>query len=66
MIAFMLSNNECRRSWLLSFESRNPGEDIEENRWSNLDETDALRFSRWAAMLLITAINAGYMAVSFP
>jgi hypothetical protein len=51
---------------LLSFDSRNPGDDIEEKSCSNLDEAEALRFSRCAAMLLMTANSAGYMAVSFP
>jgi hypothetical protein len=30
MIAFMLSNRERRRSWLLSLANKKPGEDIEE------------------------------------
>jgi hypothetical protein len=46
MIAFMLSNSECRRSWLLSFANKNPGDDIEEKSWSSLDDAEALRFSR--------------------
>jgi hypothetical protein len=30
MMAFMLSNRERRRSWLLSLANKKPGEDIEE------------------------------------
>jgi hypothetical protein len=66
MRAFMLSNNERRRSWLLSLASKNPGDDIDEKRWRSLEETEALRFSRYAAMLLMTASSAGYIACSFP
>lgn len=51
---------------MLSFANRNAGDDIDEKSWSSLDEADALTFSRWAAILLMTASNAGYIAVSFP
>lgn len=44
---------------MLSLANRNPGDDIEENNWSSFDETEALRFSRWGAMLFMTANNAG-------
>jgi hypothetical protein len=39
--------------------NRNPGEDIDEKSWSSFEEADALRFSRYAAMLLMTASSAG-------
>lgn len=51
---------------MLLFDSKNPGDDIEEKSCSNFDEAEALRFSRCAAILLMTANSAGYMAVSFP
>jgi len=44
---------------LLSLASKNPGEDIEVKSWRILDEAEALRFSIYAAMLLMTANNAG-------
>ena len=65
-MAFMLSSNDRRRSWLLSLASRKPGDDIDEKRWRSFEETEALIFSRYAAMLLITASKAGYIACSFP
>ena len=65
-MAFILSKSECNKSWLLSFESRKAGDDIEENNCINFEEAAALRFSIYAAILLITAISAGYIAVSFP
>lgn len=58
-MAFMLSSSDRRRSWLLSLANKNPGEDIEEKSWSSLDDAEALRFSRWGAILLMTASNAG-------
>jgi hypothetical protein len=51
---------------LLSFARRNDGEDIDENKCSNFELAEALRFSMYAATLLITENNAGYTAVSFP
>jgi len=62
----MLSNKECRRSWLLSLASKKPGEDMEEKSWRSFEETGALRFSKCAEILLMTASNAGYIAVSLP
>lgn len=59
MIEFMLSRRECRRSWLLSFASKNPGDDMEEKSWRSLEDTDGLIFSRYAEILLMTASNAG-------
>jgi hypothetical protein len=52
-MAFMLSKRDCRR-------------DIEENNCRSFDEAAALKFSRYAAMLLMTANKAGYIAVSLP
>lgn len=66
MIAFMLSNNDFRRSWLLSLDNRKPGDDIEAKSCSSFADAEGLRSSRYAAILLMTAINAGYIAVSFP
>jgi len=51
---------------LLSLESRKPGDDIEENNCNSFDEADALKSSRYAAILLMTARRAGYIAVSLP
>jgi hypothetical protein len=59
MIAFMLSSSDWRRSWLLSFVNKKPGDDIDEKSCNSFEEAEALRFSRYAAMLLITANNAG-------
>ena len=58
-MAFMLSNSDCSRSWLLSFDSRKPGEDIDEKSCRSFEEAEALKFSRYAAMLLMTANKAG-------
>lgn len=66
IMAFILSSNDCSRLWLLSFASKKLGEDIEEKSWRSFEEADALRFSRYAAILLITASKAGYIAVSLP
>lgn len=58
-MALMLSSKDVRRSWLLSLESRKPGEDIEENSCKSFVEAEALIFSRYAAMLFMIASNAG-------
>jgi len=58
-MAFMLSKSDCKRSWLLSFDRRNPGEDIEEKSCRSFEDAEALKFSRYAAMLLMTANKAG-------
>ncbi len=58
-MAFMLSKSDCKRSWLLSFDSRNPGEEIEEKSCRSFEDAEALKFSRYAAMLLMTANKAG-------
>jgi hypothetical protein len=44
---------------LLSFANRNPGEDIDEKSCRNFEDAEALKSSRYAAMLLMTANKAG-------
>lgn len=58
-MAFILSNNDCRSSWLVSFASKKEGDDIEANNCINFEDAEALRFSIYAAILLITANKAG-------
>ena len=58
-MAFMLSKSDCKRSWLLSFASRKPGEDMDEKSCRSFEDAEALRFSRYAEILLMTANKAG-------
>jgi hypothetical protein len=44
---------------LLSFANRNPGEDIDEKSCRSFEDAEALKSSRYAAMLLMTANKAG-------
>jgi hypothetical protein len=65
-MALMASSNDRRRLWLVSLASRNEGEDMELNNCMILAQVGPLSPSRYAAMLLMTARSAGYMAESFP
>lgn len=58
-MAFIDSSNDLRRSWLLSFASRNEGEDIDVYSCMSFVQVVLLMFSRCAEMLLITARRAG-------
>lgn len=51
---------------MVSFASRNEGDDMDEKSCINLAAVTGLRPSRYGAMLLITARSAGYIAASFP
>ena len=55
----MASSNDRRRLWLVSLARRKDGEDIELNNCMILEQVAALRPSKYAAMLLMTANNAG-------
>jgi hypothetical protein len=65
-MAFIASSNDWSKVWLLSFASKKLGEDIDANSWSNFELGARPRFCTYAAMLLMMASRAGYMASSLP
>ena len=58
-MAFIDSNSELRRVWFVSFAKRNDGDDMEAKSCRSLYEAKGLRFSKYAAVLLMMARRAG-------
>lgn len=65
-MALMASSKDFNSRWLVSLANRNEGEDMVLNSCMIFAQVGLLSPSRYAAVLLITARSAGYMAVSRP
>ena len=65
-MALIDSNKDVKRVWFVSFANRKLGDDIEANSCKRFEQVIELSFSRYAAILLMIASRAGYMASNFP